>query len=193
MIFQNRWISLLTLGVGICTVVGLPAQRQAAEWPQFRGLTAGAVADDPALPERWSETENVVWTVDIPGLGWSSPIVSGDHVFVTTAISAGDERAPVAGLYDPGEEFGKTRSEARHQWMIYDIDFETGAIRWARELESVSPPELKHIKNSFASETPVTDGRRVYVYFGSTGLVAALNMSGEIVWTSNVGAFNGGQ
>ena len=58
MIFQNRWISLLTLGVGICTVVGLPAQRQAAEWPQFRGLTAGAVADDPALPERWSETEN---------------------------------------------------------------------------------------------------------------------------------------
>ena len=79
MIFQNRWISLLTLGVGVCTVVGLPAQRQAAEWPQFRGLTAGAVADDPALPERWSETENVVWTVDIPGLGWSSPIVSGDQ------------------------------------------------------------------------------------------------------------------
>lgn len=193
MMFRRSWISLLALGVGICAVVRLPAQQQGAEWPQFRGLTAGVAADDPALPDRWSETENVVWAVDVPGLGWSSPIVSGDHVFVTTAISAGDERAPVPGLYDPGESFGKNRSNAMHQWMVYDIDFETGAIRWSRELESLAPPELKHIKNSFASETPVTDGRRVYVYFGSTGLVAALNMSGEIVWTSNVGAFNGGQ
>jgi len=77
--------------------------------------------------------------------------------------------------------------------MVYDIDFETGTIRWARELEALVPTELKHVKNSFASETPVTDGRRVYVYFGSIGLVAALNMSGETVWRTDVGSFNGGQ
>ena len=164
-----------------------------AEWPQFRGLTAGAVADDPALPDTWSTTDNVAWAVEIPGLGWSSPVVAGDHVFVTAAISAGEELQPVPGLYDPGDEFGKQRSTAEHRWMVYDVSFATGRIRWARELEALAPSELKHIKNSFASETPVTDGRRVYAYFGAIGLVAALNLSGETVWTAEVGAFNGGQ
>ena len=177
--------------------VGAPAPsivaQAPAEWPQFRGLHAGAAADDPALPDTWSTTENVAWSVEVPGLGWSSPVVAGDHVFVTAAISAGDERPPAPGLYDPGEEFGKLRSTAEHQWMVYDVDFSSGRIRWAREIEALAPPELKHIKNSFASETPVTDGRRVYVYFGAIGLVAALNLSGETVWTADVGAFNGGQ
>ena len=182
------WVAAVALAVP-----ALAAAQGGAEWPGFRGATAGAVADDPALPDTWSSTENVAWSVEVPGLGWSSPIVAGDHVFVTSAISAGDERPPVPGLYDPGDEFGKTRSTSEHRWMVYDIDFDTGRIRWARELEAVAPPELKHIKNSFASETPVTDGRRVYAYFGAVGLVAALNLSGETVWTANVGAFNGGQ
>ena len=182
------WVAAVALAVP-----ALAAAQGGAEWPGFRGGTAGAVADDPALPDTWSSTENVAWSVEVPGLGWSSPIVAGDHVFVTSAISAGDERPPVPGLYDPGDEFGKTRSTSEHRWMVYDIDFDTGRIRWARELEAVAPPELKHIKNSFASETPVTDGRRVYAYFGAVGLVAALNLSGETVWTANVGAFNGGQ
>jgi len=187
-------VTLIAAGVSAWLIGNVGAQQSLlAEWPQFRGLTAGAVADDPSLPDQWSTTENVVWTVDLPGLGWSSPVVAGEHVFVTAAVSSGDERAPVPGLYDPGESFGKTRSDATHQWMVYDIDFETGAIRWVRELEALVPTELKHVKNSFASETPVTDGRRVYVYFGSIGLVAALNMSGETVWRTDVGSFNGGQ
>jgi len=187
-------VTLIAAGVSAWLIGNVGAQQSPlAEWPQFRGLTAGAVADDPSLPDQWSTTENVVWAVDLPGLGWSSPVVAGDHIFVTAAVSSGDERAPVPGLYDPGESFGKTRSDATHQWMVYDIDFETGAIRWARELEALVPTELKHVKNSFASETPVTDGRRVYVYFGSIGLVAALNMSGETVWRTDVGSFNGGQ
>ena len=184
---------MITLGISACLTADGTAQQDGAEWPQFRGLTAGAVADDPLLPDRWSTTENVAWAVDIPGLGWSSPVVAGELVFMTSAISSGDERAPVPGLYDPGESFGKTRSDATHQWMVYAIDFDTGSIRWARELEALVPTELKHVKNSFASETPVTDGRRVYVYFGSIGLLAALNMSGETVWRAHVGSFNGGQ
>ena len=191
---MNRFVPVTALSILVGFLVPDAASAQAeAEWPQFRGLRAGAVADDPALPDTWSETENVAWTIDIPGLGWSSPVVWGDHIFITSAISAGEERAPIPGLYDPGEVYGKTRSTAEHHWMVYDIDVETGTIRWARELQQMVPPELKHLKNSFASETPVTDGRRVYVYFGGMGLVAALNMSGETVWRVNVGAFNGGQ
>ena len=193
MLAQEIRVTVITLGISACLTADGTAQQGVAEWPQFRGLTAGAVADDPLLPDRWSTTENVAWAVDIPGLGWSSPVVAGELVFMTSAISSGDERAPVPGLYDPGESFGKTRSDATHQWMVYAIDFDTGSVRWARELEALVPTELKHVKNSFASETPVTDGRRVYVYFGSIGLLAALNMSGETVWRAHVGSFNGGQ
>ena len=156
----------------------------------FRGPNAGAIPDDPALPDTWSETENVVWKTRIQGLSWSSPVVWGDHVIVTAAISAGDEPDPIPGLYDPGNESGSTTTSAEHRWVVYDIDFHTGKIRWERELHGGTPPIARHLKNSYASETPVTDGRRVYVYFGSIGLVAALNMSGETVWRSEVGAFN---
>src|SRR6266568_3832274 len=95
----------------------------ADQWQQFRGPRAGTVADDRSLPESWSETDHVVWKADIPGLGWSSPVVWDDHVFVTTAISTGLEAAPIKGLYDPSEGHGKLRSPAPQKWMIYDIDF----------------------------------------------------------------------
>ena len=160
-----------------------------AQWAQFRGPNAGDVGDDPALPVTWNETDNVVWTIDIPGLSWSSPVVWEDTIFVTSAISAGEEPDPIPGLYDPGEENGATRSSQSHRWVVYNIDFHTGAVRWVRELHSGAPTIARHIKNSFASETPVTDGRRVYVYFGSAGVVGALNMSGEMVWRAELGAF----
>ena len=163
------------------------------QWARFRGPDAGAVADDPLLPDTWSETENVAWKSALPGLGWSSPIVWDDQIFVTTAISSGDEPEPVQGLYDPGEDNGSKTSSAEHRWMVYALDFETGAIRWERELARARPSIARHLKNSFASETPVTDGERLYVYFGTIGLVAALDMTGETVWTADVGSFNGGQ
>lgn len=168
--------------------LAVPSSAQ-EQWPQFRGPGAGEVADDPALPDTWSETENVAWKVDIPGQSWSSPVVWGDHIFVTSAISAGEEPPPIPGLYDPGDDNGATRSSQVHRWVMYDIDFKTGRLRWQQELHSEAPTIAKHIKNSYASETPVTDGRHVYVYFGSVGLVAALNMSGETVWTQRIGAF----
>ena len=163
------------------------------QWPQFRGLNAGAVADDSRLPDTWSETSNVAWKIDIPGLGWSSPVVWADQIFVTSAISARQERPPMPGLYDPGTNFGSQRPTAEHLWMVYAIDFKTGVVRWKRELHRAIPAISRHIKNSFASETPVTDGERLYVYFGSIGLVAALTLDGEPVWSQNLGAFNGRQ
>ena len=157
------------------------------QWSKFRGPNAGAVADDPALPDTWSETENVVWKTPIPGLGWSSPVVWDDHVFLTSAVSAGQEETPVPGLYD---EHDHISAQADHRWMVYDIDFTTGEIRWERELHSEFPQLRRHIKNSYASETPVTDGERLYVYFGSIGLVAALDLEGTLLWSTEIGVFN---
>ena len=176
--------------LGLWLLVPPTAARGQGEWARFRGPAAGDVADDPTLPDTWSETENVAWTVDIPGLSWSSPVVWGDQIFVTSAISAGEEVEPIPGLYDPGEENGSFGANAEHRWMLHNIDFETGAIRWQRELYSALPSIKRHLKNSYASETPVTDGRRVYVYLGTVGLLTAVNMSGETVWETDVGTYN---
>lgn len=165
----------------------------AEQWPQFRGTRAGNLPDDPSLPDAWSDTDNVVWKTDIPGAGWSSPVVWDDHVLVTATISAAPEPRPIKGLYDPGDENGRTRSTAEHRWMVYDVDFNTGRIRWQQELLRSVPKVQRHIKNSFASETPVIDGERVYVYFGSVGLLTALDLNGRRVWTKELGAFDGRQ
>ena len=89
-------------GVTLLALAAAPTAAQ-TQWGQFRGANAGDVGDDLALPDTWSETENVVWKVDVPGLAWSSPVVWEDHIFITSAISAGDEPDPIPGLYDPGD------------------------------------------------------------------------------------------
>jgi hypothetical protein len=179
---------------GLATIAGLvlaiASQLIAADqWPRFRGTQAGVATDDPALPDRWSETENVVWKVDIPGLAWSSPVVWDDHIFLTSAVSTGAEAAPEKGLYDPGDEHGKTRSTSVNRWIVHDVDFQSGKIRWSKEIAAKIPTIGRHIKNSFASETATTDGERVYVYFGAIGLIAALDFDGRTVWTRQVPAY----
>jgi outer membrane protein assembly factor BamB len=178
---------VLSVCAGVLFFAVTTASAAEQQWPQFRGPGAGVVPDDPALPDQWSETENVVWKVPIPGLGWSSPIVWDDHVFLTAAISEGKEQAPVAGLYD---EHDHIKAAAVHHWTVFDLDFKSGRIRWQKEVHQGHPPILRHVKNSFASETPVTDGERLYVYFGSIGLIAALDFQGNVIWTKEIGAFN---
>src|SRR5947208_2909290 len=80
--------SMFGVGLAVLALANLSAD---ANWPQFRGSTAGVASDDPALPDTWSQTKNVVWRVNVPGRGWSSPIVWGNHVFVTTAVNTGNE------------------------------------------------------------------------------------------------------
>jgi hypothetical protein len=175
------------------TLLALTGVSASDQWPLFRGTQAGTIADDPALPDTWSETQNVAWKTDIPGAGWSSPVVWDDHILITATMSSSSEPKPIKGLYDPGDENGRMRSTAEHRWLVYDVDFKTGKIRWQQELARAVPKVQRHIKNSFASETPVTDGERVYVYFGSIGLLTALDLSGKRLWTKELGAYDGRQ
>jgi outer membrane protein assembly factor BamB len=149
------------------------------DWPQFRGARAGVAADDPALPDTWSRTENVVWSTPLAGTGWSSPIVAGDLVFLTSVVSADRAEAPKPGLYFGGERPAPT---AEHRWMVYAVDFGSGRIRWEREVHRAAPAVPRHLKNSYASETPVTDGERVYAYFGNVGLFV-FDLAGKPVWS----------
>jgi len=161
--------------VGALTVASASDQ-----WPRFRGLDAGIAADHPALPDRWSRTENVVWAVDVPGMGWSSPVVWGDLIFLTSAVAPGPIDVPKPGFYTP--DYSYPRSTEVHRWMVYAVDFKTGKIRWEREVHRGAPAAQKHHKNTYASETPVTDGERVYTYFGGIGLFV-FDLAGKLLWS----------
>jgi outer membrane protein assembly factor BamB len=175
----------------IVGVLGLTTVSGAGRWTQFRGPGAGVVDDDPSLPDVWGPDKNIAWKVPIPGRGWSSPIVWDDHVFVTTVMS--EEAPPTPGLdiIEDGKQAsyeGGMRApilKSPHRWMLYDIDFKTGKKRWERELRNGEPLAAKHPKNSYASETPVTDGRRVYVYNGDLGLFA-VDFKGNVLWSKRV-------
>ena len=150
----------------------------ADHWPQFRGPGSTGVSDDPALPDTWSSTENVVWKTGIPGTGWSSPVVWGDRIFLTSAIASEDKEPPKKGLYFGGN---RGKPEDVHRWVVYAVDFNSGKIVWEREVHRGVPGGARHLKNSYASETPVTDGERVYAYFGNVGLFC-FDMTGKLLW-----------
>ena len=151
----------------------------AGEWPQFRGPDSTGVIDDPRVPESWSKTENIAWSTPVPGLGWSSPIVSGGRVYVTSVISSKDAEPPKKGLYFGGE---RPVPQDEHRAMVYAADLKTGKIVWEKEVWRGVPTFSHHLKNSFASETPVADGERVYAYFGQLGLFC-LDKNGKLVWS----------
>ena len=182
----HRKRTILTLVIVTTATVGLSAQ---TDWPRFRGLHGGVAADDAALPDRWSTTENVVWRIDVPGRAWSSPIVSGEHVFVTSAVSTTGAETPLKPLTEyhyrslggPMSGADVETPSAPLRWVLYDIDVSTGEVRWERTLHTAVPIS-KHQKNSYASETPVTDGERVYVYLGYVGLFA-FDLDGHQLWS----------
>jgi len=180
----------------ILVLTAVPARTvQARRWQQFRGPQAGVAPDDPRLPDTWTTTENVAWRIDIPGRSWSSPIVWDDHVFVVTAVNTKTPSQPPNPVITYlARSLGGTMSGAditkptdEHRWTVYDIDVRTGRIRWERQIQAALPQQPVHQKNSFASETPVTDGERVYVYLGYAGLFA-FDMNGAPVWSKPIDA-----
>jgi outer membrane protein assembly factor BamB len=149
-------------------------------WPQFRGGLSLGTSDETDLPDTWGPDKNVAWKINIPGLGWSSPIVWGDKIVVTSVINEGQSEPRKKGLYFGGERM-KPPSDV-HQWMVYCLDFNTGKTLWERTVHKGRPEGTHHIKNTFASETPVTDGERIYAYFGNQGLYC-LDFEGKELWS----------
>ncbi len=161
-----------------------------AEWPSFRGPSASGVADGERIPDTWDVAggKNVRWKTPIPGLAHSSPVVAGDRVFVTTAVSSKGAATFKPGLYGDG-----TASEDRssHQWKVIALDRQTGKVLWERVAFEGEPREKRHIKATYANQTPATDGRVVVAFFGSQGLYA-YDVSGKKLWERDLGRLNAG-
>lgn len=180
MIVSNRGFINITKIAVVLLAMLISLGAYAANWPQLRGANANPFAEDSSdLPEHWSTTENVAWATEIPGLGWSSPVVWGDKVFLTTVDAAGEWERPKAGLYNPRGRAVPVDED--HAWIVYCFDLESGEKLWERRVHEGKPSTSRHPKNTYASETPATDGERVYFLFGDVGLFA-FDMEGNEVW-----------
>lgn len=175
----------------------------AETWPGFRGHDLSGVSSSPKAVERWSKTENVAWATQIPGRGWSSPIVWENRVFVTAAVGKRPFKQPTPGLYGndyiaelsaqglADEEISKKLRERDNEspeeaadlrFMVYALDARSGKIVWEREAHKAAPYGGRHRKNTYASETPYTDGKRVYVSFGQNVGLFCYSLDGTLLW-----------
>jgi outer membrane protein assembly factor BamB len=189
----------------LACVALMPVARAAGpdEWPQFRGPGGSGVADQSALPRTWSATENVAWAVDIPGRGWSSPIVWHDRVFITSAVSPGSFKAPSTGIFGNdyaaellkqglseadmlkklvGRDIELTTESGAINYMVYALDAKTGKVIWQHEAHKGEPFGGRHRKNTYASETPATDGKRLYASFGGNVGIFCYSLDGKLLW-----------
>lgn len=164
-----------------------------AQWPRWRGPANDGLAKGTA-PTEWSDTKNILWKVPIAGRGHSSPVIWGDKIFLTTAVPtqhlAQQGDAPTSGgggRPGGGGAGGGFASGVEHRFVAMALDRTTGKVLWERTLATATPHEGYHFRyGSFASNSPVTDGKLVFAFFGSRGIYA-LDMNGKTVWEKKFG------
>lgn len=174
----------------VAAVAFLLTPLMAQNWPGFRGAGARGIAESAALPGSWNvETgANIAWKTAIPGLGLSSPVVWGEQIFVTTAISANPEMVFESKL--KGERDDR-QDRAAQEFRVIAVDKRTGKIVWNRLAAKAAPRVLRHPHNSYASPTPVTDGRYLVASFGSEGLYC-YDLKGALLWKKDLGPMDQG-
>src|ERR1051326_5011154 len=176
--------------LGIALAAAPPAPKPGVDWPQFRGISATGIAEGFSLPTTWNPAtgENVAWKTAIPGLGLSSPVVWGDDVFVSTAISGKADASLRVGYYG---DILSVPDDTEHEWRLYALNKKTGAVKWQQSVYKGVPKIKRHTKNSHANSTLATDGQRIIAFFGSEGLYA-YDMSGKQLWKKDLGVLDAG-
>ena len=173
-------IALIMSGVSLISAGQIFAQ----DWPGWRG-DGGGISTEKNLPLKWNEDEGVKWKIPIPGTGHSSPIVWQGRVFVTTAVA----EDPNVETFRGGVFMGGDRSkpdESEYAYRVICLDADQGDVLWSKAVTKQRPSTPRHTKNTYASETPVTDGKYVFASFGSAGLYA-VDFEGNVIWQRNLG------
>ena len=176
----------LLVSVAACTTQS-PAQQNPSWWSNWRGPEGTAIARSGNPPTEWSEDRNIRWKVPIPGFASSSPIIWGNQVFLTTAIDTEREGPPRNDTSGSFARFGSTKAPTTvHQFVVIAVDRVNGRTLWSTRVAEEVPHEGGHRTATQASNSPITDGDRIYAFFGSRGLYC-LDMEGEILWTKQFG------
>ncbi len=177
--------TILRCGV-VCCLGLTTVSTSAADWNRFRGPHGNSVVDGVTLPTEWAEDSHVAWKVKIPGRGWSQPVVAGDKVFVTTAVAENEEKPKRFDGGFPGDARSPLQDE--YHWKVYCLAVDSGKILWEDTPYTGKPAQPKHRGNTYASETPATDGERVIVMFGARGIVC-YDVAGNKQWDKSLGVF----
>jgi outer membrane protein assembly factor BamB len=160
-----------TLGAAF-VLMTMPLAAADGDWPQWRGPNNDGMARGDA-PLHWSDTEHIAWKAAIPGRGFSSPVVWGDRIFLTTAVPA--STAVARGVLP------------EHRFLVLAFDRKTGKQLWENVARVATPHESHHAQyGSFASNSPITDGTHVFAFFGSRGLYC-YTLDGKLVWQKDFG------
>jgi outer membrane protein assembly factor BamB len=185
-----RSIAILLLLATLLPVQPSKARAPEIHWPTFRGPNASGIAEGFTTPIRWnvSAGENVKWKTPIPGLGHSSPVIWGNQLFITTAISGQTNAELKVGLYG---DIKPVEDDTTHKWMVYCLDKRTGKVIWEKVAYTGVPKIKRHPKATHASSTPATDGRHVVAMFGSEGLYC-YDMKGKLLWKKDLGVLDSG-
>lgn len=179
----------------VSLLFGLPAKVCPAEnYPQFRGANSNAVSPSP-LPLTWSDVEgernNIRWKISVPGEGWSQPIVWENRLYMTAAVPAAPSDRDATRPESNNGGYGRDRDDlvnVVYQYQVICLDADSGKEIWRKRVREGKPPHPRHSTNTYATETPVTDGEHVYAYFGMNG-VHCLDMEGNLQWQKDLGAY----
>jgi len=163
---------------------------RAQNWPQFRGPSASGVVEGQAAAVTWDaqKSVNTRWKTAIPGLAHSSPVVWGNKIFVTTAITSAAKDETRYGLYG---DVAPVKDDPKHIWKVFALDKQTGKILWERTAYEGLPKVKRHPKSTHADSTPATDGKHVIALFGSHGLYA-YDLNGKLLWKQDLGVLDAG-
>ncbi|MFK8111590.1 MAG: PQQ-binding-like beta-propeller repeat protein [Rubripirellula sp.] len=160
---------------------------------QFRGPGGSGVFSD-LLPKNWDGETNIRWMVDIPGGGWSSPVSANGKIFLTTAVADGDSgpKGFGEGTQSMRDFFQSKAPDEPYSFEVHCLNADDGSVAWKKPIVNRKPPYKIHPSNSYATESPVTDGDHVFAYFAAVGVVTCLDSTGDQVWTRELGAYKTG-
>jgi outer membrane protein assembly factor BamB len=181
---------MLSIALSTLLLLATPVPDATSAWPQWRGPGSQGISSETGLPVEWSATKNVRWKTEIAGRGHSSPIVWGNRVFLTTAIE-GElvQGAKAVKHMDEGKEFlhpDAMGADHKQTLKVLCLEADTGKLLWESTAWEGTPYDSRHKRASFASQTPVTDGERVYAFFGAQGLYA-YDFEGKLVFKVDLG------
>ena len=177
---------LLPVLVLLSYAIVSPAQvKPERQWPGYRGYLASGVLDDAGLPETFNfgKNQNIKWKINIPGMGISSPVIWGNNLFITTAVSTDDKAGFKPGLYG---DVTPVNDASVHEWKVFCIDKRSGKVMWERTSFRGVPKIKRHPKSTHANSTVATDGKHVVAFFGSEGLYC-YDTKGKLLWQKDFG------
>lgn len=176
---RNHWL------LSVCLLTVLHSLVSAEDWLQFRGSNGTGNVPEIKHPLTWSESENLGWKFDLPGGGLSSPIVVGDRVLITSVIGADLPLNFAGGV----SNMRPKRPGGKIKFHVSCISLQSGKLLWEKTLAEERPEHPIHSSNSFATESPASDGENFFVYFASIGKVFGITFDGDLKWEQKIGSF----